>query len=79
MIGISIDDAGSEERLGKFVARQEMAWLHGHSPGSWDSMAARTYGVNAIPALLLIGPDGKVLLSNPNMDELAKTIEALLK
>jgi thiol-disulfide isomerase/thioredoxin len=79
MIGISIDDAGSEERLGKFVANREMLWLHGLSPGSWDSSAARTYGINAIPALLLIAPDGKVLLSNPSMNELAKTIDELRK
>jgi hypothetical protein len=32
---------------------------------------------NAIPALLLIDPDGKVLLSNPSMDELAEKIEEL--
>jgi thiol-disulfide isomerase/thioredoxin len=79
MIGISIDDSGSEERLGKFVANREMLWLHGLSSGSWDSAAARTYGVNASPALLLIDPEGKVLLANPSMAELAEKIEELLR
>jgi thiol-disulfide isomerase/thioredoxin len=76
MIGISLDNVGSEEALGKFVARREMPWLHGLC-GDWQSNTARTYGVQAIPALLLIGTDGKVLLSNPDMAELAKTIDDL--
>jgi thiol-disulfide isomerase/thioredoxin len=78
MIGISLDDAGSEEMLGKFVAKREMPWLHGLS-GDWQSDTARTYGVQAIPALLLIGPDGKVVLSNPSLDDLTKTIDELRK
>ena len=78
MIGISLDNAGSEEMLGKFVTRREMTWLHGLS-GDWNSDTARTYGIHAIPALLLIGLDGKVLLSNPGAAELTKKIDELRK
>jgi len=76
MIGISLDNAGSEEPLGKFIAKREMTWLHGLS-GDWQSDTARSYGVQSIPALLLLDPDGKVLLSNPSMTELAKMIDEL--
>jgi peroxiredoxin len=76
MIGISLDDIGSEERLGKFIARREMPWLHGIS-GNWQSDTVRLYGVNAIPALLLIAPDGTVLLANPDLKELTEKIEEL--
>ena len=76
MIGISLDNAGSEETLGKFVARREMSWLHGLS-GDWQSDTARSYGVQAIPALLLLDTDGKVLLSNPSVAELGEKIEEL--
>ena len=76
MIGISLDEAGSETMLGRFIARREMPWLHGLS-GNWQSDTVRTYGINAIPALLLIDPDGKVLLSNPSMAELARKIDEL--
>ena len=78
MIGISLDDAGSEEMLGKFVAKREMPWLHGLS-GDWQSDTARTYGVQAIPALLLISPQGIVYLSNPGLDDLTKVIDELRK
>jgi thiol-disulfide isomerase/thioredoxin len=76
MIGISLDNAGSEEMLGKFIARREMPWLHGLS-GDWNSDTARSYGIQSIPALLLIGTDGKVLLSNPDLATLAKMIDEL--
>jgi len=76
LIGISLDNAGSEEMLGKFIARREMPWLHGLS-GDWNSGMARSYGINAIPTLLLISTDGKVLLSNPDMQELAKKVDEL--
>jgi len=76
LIGISLDVAGSEEMLGRFIARREMPWLHGLS-GDWNSDTVRDYGIRAIPALLLIGTDGKVLLSNPSMADLARTIDEL--
>jgi len=76
LIGISLDEAGSEEMLGKFIARREMPWLHGLA-GAWQSDTARSYGIQSIPALLLIDLDGKVLLSNPSMAELAKKIDEL--
>ena len=73
MIGVSLDGAKSEERLAKFVAQREMPWLQGLA-GDWDGAAARSYGVQAIPAMFLIGPDGNVLLSNPSITELTKRI-----
>jgi thiol-disulfide isomerase/thioredoxin len=77
MIGISLDGEKSEERLGKFIVKREMPWLHGLA-GDWNGAAVRTYGVNAIPALMLIDPEGKVLLSNPPLPVLVEKIEELL-
>jgi thiol-disulfide isomerase/thioredoxin len=76
LLGISLDEADSETMLGRFIARREMPWLQGLA-GAWQSDTARSYGINAIPALLLIDPDGKVLLSNPSVAELARTIDEL--
>jgi peroxiredoxin len=76
LIGISLDPADSPEKLGKFVARLEIPWQQGLS-GGWDSDVVRGYGVHAIPALLLIDPEGKVVLSNPSVEELVKKVEEL--
>ena len=72
MIGISLDEADSEEMLGKFIVRREMNWLHGWTGSNSDMI--RNYGIQFIPALILIGPDGKVLLSAPNMEKLTAKI-----
>lgn len=76
LIGISLDDAASGERLGKFIAKREMNWHHGLA-GGWEADIVRHYGVRGIPALFLIGPDGNVLLSNPTLRELVKKVNAL--
>ena len=76
VIGISLDDANSEEQIGKLIAQRGMTWLNGWA-GDFGSETARNYGIQTIPALLLIGPDGKVLLSNPIFAELTKKIDDL--
>jgi len=58
-------------------------WLLGWG-GDPDLMSGivRDYGLvdfYSVPALLLIGPDGKVLLSRPSASELAKRIDELQK
>jgi peroxiredoxin len=77
MIGISLD-TGSEEQLGKYIAEHKMPWLHGLSD-YFSTDAAKTYGIESTPTLLLLAPDGKVLLSNPSTAELTVKIEALRK
>jgi thiol-disulfide isomerase/thioredoxin len=70
MIGISLDSDDAAEQVGRFVAKREIPWRNALA-GSWDtSPMLRDYGISAIPAILLIGPDGKVLLANPSVEEL---------
>lgn len=38
------------------------------------SSIARSYSVSEVPTKFLIGPDGKILLSNPNLVEIEKTL-----
>ena len=76
LIGISLDGAGSEEQLGKFILNRGMSWLHGLA-GNWEGDAVRSYGVRAIPALFLIDTEGDVLLTNPSLEGLTKSIEEL--
>jgi peroxiredoxin len=45
----------------------------------WSSEAARIYGVNAIPATYLIGPDGTILARNLRGQALAKALERMKK
>jgi thiol-disulfide isomerase/thioredoxin len=78
MIGISFDEKNVRSLI-KFVTEKDLPWIHGMAGNMLDSPTAKAYGVQGIPALLLIGTDGKVLLSNPSVEELAKKIEELKK
>ena len=62
MIGISFDNRAAAEALSKFVTEKKLPWLHALAGNTLESPMAKDYGVSAIPALLLIGADGKVLL-----------------
>jgi peroxiredoxin len=59
MIGLSLDK--SKDELRTYASQQKLAWPQGLL-GSWtDSTVLADYGVQAIPSIWVIGPDGKVL------------------
>jgi thiol-disulfide isomerase/thioredoxin len=76
MMGIALDNTDSADEVAKFVSERKMPWLHG-LPGGINATMLKEYGIEAIPALLLIGTDGNVLLSNPTIDELKKTLDGI--
>ena len=64
MVGLSLDT--DIETVRKFVADHGLNWKHGLL-GDWEKTdLPRSYGVWGIPALFLIGPDGRVV--DRNMD-----------
>jgi thiol-disulfide isomerase/thioredoxin len=75
LLGISLDEPNSEVMLGKFVVQRGMNWPHGLA-GGWQADVVRNYGVNSIPALVLIAPDGQVVLSNPSLAEIEKVVKS---
>jgi peroxiredoxin len=59
MIGLSLDADPTEPK--KFARNEGMAWTQGFL-GDWSNdKVTQAYGVYGIPAVFLIGPDGKVL------------------
>ncbi|MGL4943298.1 MAG: carboxypeptidase regulatory-like domain-containing protein [Thermoguttaceae bacterium] len=73
MIGVSLDAADKHEMLSRFVAKREMPWLQGLA-GDGTSETAHSYGVNSIPMLVLIAPDGKIISINPTIANIESTI-----
>jgi len=62
MVSLSIDfDPG---KLRAYVNDNHMTWTQALLEGNWDNRVVRTYGVSGIPAILLIGPDGKIIAPN---------------
>lgn len=77
-VGISLDKAGSKEKLAKFVKDNKLNWIHTFSGQGWRDPTAGAYGVRGIPSIWVIGKDGKIVSSNARSN-LEATIEKALK
>ena len=63
MVSLSLDKDPADPR--KFAQRREIAWTQGFL-GDWSNdKVTESYGVYAIPQIILIGPDGKNLKNEP--------------
>lgn len=58
VIGISLDN--DKSALKKFVKKNALPWPQSCSGDGWDDDLAKKYGISSIPAMFLIGKDGKV-------------------
>ena len=59
------------------IQRKGLNWHHLSDLKYWDTLAGRTYGINAIPATLLVGPDGKIVAANLHGEELAAKLKEI--
>jgi hypothetical protein len=50
-------------------------WIQVNDPSGLASEYSKTYGVRAIPYLVLVGKDGKIIARNPEFDELEELIQ----
>jgi hypothetical protein len=76
MISLSLDSEQAAPR--KYARNQGIAWTQGFL-GDWSKdKVAQRYGVYGIPAIFLIGPDGKVLATNLRGAKIKVTVAAAL-
>lgn len=62
VVGLSLDR--SAEAWKSCIEENELNWIHLSDLKFWRSIAASTYGINSIPASLLVDPTGKIVASN---------------
>jgi len=75
-VGISFDT--DPEKLDAYVAENEIGWLQlSDFVSKKESTLAETFRVKWIPAIYLVGPDGKVILGTVMVSKLALALEAL--
>lgn len=75
IVGISLDK--DAEKVKAFVETSEVPWMILHHPENergWDHPAAVYYGINAIPAMVLIGADGNVISTKARGEELRELL-----
>ena len=76
MISLSLDSNLAAPK--KFARNQDIAWTQGFL-GDWSKdKTAQIYGVYGIPALFLIGPDGKVLATDLRGSKIKEAVAAAL-
>ena len=76
LLSLSIDETIDEPR--KFQETRKLPWNQGFLKGEFDGPKA--YGVRAIPAFVLVGPDGKIVARGMRGEEIKKAVaEALEK
>lgn len=73
-VGISFDK--SKDKWQKCVETSEMGWLQVSELRAWkDTQVSADYGVKWLPSVVVVGADGKVLLSTVMLSK----VESLLK
>ncbi len=77
MIGISLD--WDKKLLEKFLDKQKILWPQVFDSENKKGTVADLYEVMGIPALFLIGPDGKIDAIDPRAQDIPGRIEVLLK
>ena len=76
ILGVSLDDDGLNWR--EAIKADQLAWNHVSDLQGWQNEAAKLYGVRFIPQSVLLDPNGRIVLKNPNMDELRSFLAANL-
>ncbi|MCX7009186.1 MAG: TlpA disulfide reductase family protein [Kiritimatiellaeota bacterium] len=62
IIGISLDN--DKTKLEEFIKKNDIPWPQSFSGAAWKDPIAQKYGINGIPAMFLIGKDGKVVTTS---------------
>lgn len=95
VIGITLENSGvrsdfenpanagklkmAKSRMLAFAQKKGMPWPQYYDGKFWQNEHAQRFGINAIPAMVLLGPDGKVVSIEARGEELEKQIRRLLQ
>ena len=77
VVGLSFDQ--DKEAWTGAIQSLALPWHHLSDLKGWKCVAGEVYGINSIPATLLVGPDGKIVANNLRGDALEKKLKELLK
>ncbi len=77
IVGVSLDR--DEQAWKDAIKKLDLPWKHMSDVKYWECEAAKLYGVNSIPATVLIGPDGTILERNLRGEKLYAKIAEILK
>lgn len=77
ILGVSLDD--NKEKWVEAIMKDKLTWEHISDLKGWQSIAARDYGVQGIPANFLVDPNGNIIASNLRGPDLEAKLAEVLK
>ena len=77
IVGLSFDN--DKDAWVKAIADLDMPWHHLSDLKGWESVAADVYAIRAIPASLLIDPEGKIAARNLRGDALGAKLAEIFE
>ncbi len=77
ILGVSLDD--DKAAWQNAIKADGLAWAQISELNKWQSTIARQYGINSIPANVLINPDGLIIAKNLFGDALEKKLAEVLQ
>lgn len=72
VVGLSFDR--NKEKWVECIQKNELNWVHLSDLKFWQTIAASTYGINAIPASLLVDPSGTIIARDLRGDKLGNKL-----
>ncbi len=77
ILGVSLDD--DKDKWTEAIAKDGLTWTHISDLKGWESVAARSYMVQSIPANFLVDPSGIIIATNLRGKDLAAKLAEILK
>jgi hypothetical protein len=76
MIGLSLDPISKTPR--DYAKKNELGWIMGFLGARSKTALPAKYGVQGIPSIFLIGPDGKILAKDLRGEAVKSAVEHAL-
>ncbi|MEJ1972739.1 MAG: TlpA disulfide reductase family protein [Lacunisphaera sp.] len=79
VVSVSLDGAADKAKLVDFLAEQKIPWPQHFDGRGWKNEFAAKYAINAVPAMFLLDPDGRIVSTNARGEALEREVKKLLK
>jgi len=78
IIGVSLDREGQKDKWLEAIETDKLTWTHVSNLKFWQDPIAVQYGIQSIPATLLLDAEGKIIAKNLRGNELREKVSELL-
>ncbi len=76
IFGVSLDD--NLKKWGKAVKKDKIGWTQVNDNGGWQGVTATRWNIYQIPTSYLVSRDGKLVVRDPEIEDLEKILSELL-